>query len=151
MKVSEYITVIALFVFFSSIPLSPHTGEASEKVDKEVSNGKVVRLSLEEGKLLILKKNLDIAIQKITPQVETIRINREKGSFDPVISGSFIREDSTTPLGTRSSVAAGGRTDVESETYILSTGISGKSMIGTEYSIEFEDIWTKNTFNTLFS
>ncbi|MCK5426051.1 MAG: TolC family protein [Thermodesulfovibrionia bacterium] len=148
MKVSEYITVIALFVFFSSIPLSPHTGEASEKVDKEVSNGKVVRLSLEEGKLLILKKNLDIAIQKITPQVETIRINREKGSFDPVISGSFIREDSTTPLGTRSSVAAGGRTDVESETYILSTGISGKSMIGTEYSIEFEDIWTKNTFNT---
>jgi len=131
-----------LIIFSMLIFISP--GFASELVLQK----NVMRLSIEEGKLMVLKNNLDIAIHQISPLIETSRITSKKGSFDPLISGSFKREDSSTPLSTRSSVAAGGRSTVKSEVYSLSTGASGKSSIGTKYSIGFEDIWTQNTFNS---
>lgn len=146
--VSGYIKVLVVFAFllififtFSNII------EASEDVGKGLLNERVLRLSIEEGKLMVLKKNLDIAIQQIVPQVEAVRIDGEKGAFDPLISSSFKREDSTTPLSTRSSVAAGGRNITKSEAYSLNAEISGKVPLGTGYSLEFEDIWTENTFN----
>ncbi len=148
MKVSENIKgFFVLFLLFFTILSSPRVIEAREDASIGLINKRILRLSLEEGKILILQKNLDIAIQQIVPQVEKERINKEKGSFDPLISGSFRREDSTTSLTSRSSVAAGGRTAIESEAYSLGTNISGKTPLGTEYSIEFEDIWTENTFN----
>jgi outer membrane protein TolC len=148
MKISEYTAFIVLNMAFSCIILLfPSMSGASEDIREEITNAKVLRLSLDEGKLMILTKNLDIAIQQIIPEVETEKVGREKGTFDPLITGAFIREDSTVPLSTRSSVAAGGRTVIGSESYNLSTGISGKAPFGTEYSIEFEDIWTGNTFN----
>ncbi len=148
MKVSGYIKYFVVFIpLLSMILFFPYTADASDDANKEVSDRKVLRLSIEEGILMVLKKNLDIAIQKIVPQVETARVDKERGVFDPEFSGSFSRDDSTTPLSIRSSVAAGGRSIVESEGYSLSTGISGKSPFGTEYSIEFEDTWTENTFN----
>jgi len=139
-KVIKYFHYSVLLFLSTIFLLSPaHSNEITDNV---------MNLSLEEGKLMVLQNNLDIAIQQITPLIETEMITAEKGSFDPVLSGSFRREDSSTPLSTRSSVAAGGRASVESEVYSLSTGLSGKSPLGTEYSLEFENIWTENTFNS---
>ncbi|MEE8185529.1 MAG: TolC family protein [Thermodesulfobacteriota bacterium] len=148
MNVFENIKYLFLLIFLSGFIFSlPYTIEARDDVRKGVLNKRVLRLSLEEGKLMVLEKNLDIAIQRLAPQVEKMRIERERGTFDPLFSGSFMRGDSATPLSTRSSVAAGGRRNTKSKAYSLSTGISGKSPFGTEYSIEFEDIWIENTFN----
>lgn len=114
---------------------------------KALSKKSILRLSLEEGKLMVLKKNLDITIQRITPRIEDARIDKEKGVFDPSISGSLKLGGSTTPFSTRSSVAAGGRSISESEAYTINTGISGKSHQGAEYSFEFNNTRTKDTFN----
>ncbi len=116
--------------------------------DKHVIQKNTMRLSLEEGKLMVLENNLDIAVTKITPRIETENIKSAKGLFDPILSGSFQRKDSTTPLSSRSSIAAGGRTSAESEVYSLSTGLSGRSSIGTEYSIGFDSVRTASTFNS---
>jgi len=148
MSVYEYIKSIILSTLLLGIILpSPSSIEASENTSQGLFNEKVLNLSIQEGILMVLKKNLDISIQQIEPQVKTEKIVREKGIFDPLISSSFQMGDSTTPLSTRPSVAAGGRTIVESETYAVNAGISGKIPLGTEYSIEFEDILTKNSFN----
>lgn len=138
MKRYIYLAGVILLALVLCVPVS----EAGQDIPENV-----LRLSLEEGKVMVLQKNLDIAIMQIVSQVEEARIDREKGVFDPEITGSLKREDSETPLSSRSSVAAGGRTSTESETYSFSTGISGKLSPGTEYSLEFKDTRTKNTFN----
>jgi outer membrane protein TolC len=102
---------------------------------------------MEEGILMVLKRNLDIAVQQIEPQVETAKVEGEEGIFDPEVSGSFTGGDSTTPLSSRSSVAAGGRSIVDRETYHVNTALEGKLPVGMEYKLEFDDIWTKDNFN----
>lgn len=129
-------------ILLSIISFFPFLSQAEDAPDK-----KVLRLSLEDGKIMVLQKNLDIAIERIVPDLEEVRIDKEKGAFDPGITASLKREDSRTPLSSRSSAAAGGRTNTESETYSLSTDLSGKIPLGTEYSLGFEDTRTKNTFN----
>jgi len=130
----------SLLLNFFLIP--PFIADAVENNEKNV-----MRLTLEEGKILLLHKNLDIAIQMINPRISEAEVDSEKGMFDPVVSGSIKRRDSTTPLASRSSVAAGGRTSSESEDYSLNAAISGRSSVGTEYSVEFDDVSTENTFN----
>ena len=126
-KVFKYFYSI---LFLVTLPLlSPaHSGDTPDNI---------MDLSLEEGKLMVLQNNLDIAIQQITPLIEIEKITTEKGSFDPLLSGSFKRGDSSTPLSTRSSVAAGGKSSVESEVYSLSTGLSGKSPCTTNCICSF--------------
>ncbi|MDH4027969.1 MAG: TolC family protein [Nitrospirota bacterium] len=119
----------------------------AEENTGKAPNEKVMSLTLEQGKVLLLHRNLDIAIQMITPRISEARIESEKGAFDPELSASLKHEDSTTPLSSRSSVAAGGRTSVGSESNSLSAGISGRSPIGTQYSVDFNDTGTENTFN----
>lgn len=96
---------------------------------------------------MVLKNNLDISVQRINPEIEETKIERENGAFDPSVEASLSRTDSTTPLNSRSSVAAGGRDSVESESNSLSVDLSGRLWTGTEYSAGFDDTWTENTFN----
>jgi outer membrane protein TolC len=129
------------------IPFALSSIEANDKNGQAEFKKTILMLSLDDGKLMVLEKNLDITAQRIAPQIEEAKIDKERGTFDPLFSGSLRRLDSTRPLTTRSSVAAGGRTIVNSDVHSIHTGISGKVPLGTEYSIEFEDIWTENTFN----
>ena len=146
--ITNHMKGIILCVFFLSfVAFFPLEVKGVENTNQALINDKTLKLSIEEGMLMVLEKNLDIAIERIAPMVEEARIYKEKGAFDPVFSGSFQRDDASAPLGSRSSVAAGGRNIVESEVYSLNTGISGKLSPGTGYSMEFEDTWTGNTFN----
>ncbi len=142
MKPAAYKKNIFFLVLLSVLILS------TPCMSEQVSQKTIMNLSLEQGKLMLLQNNLDIAIRQISPQIKKEGIKREEGLFDPVLSGSLQREDSSTPLSTRSSVAAGGRTSTDSEVYSVSTGLSGIFPAGTEYSIEFNDVRTENTFNS---
>jgi outer membrane protein TolC len=146
MKMSGYIkTFMVLLIFLSCLfifPTQVHTDDTGTPPEDSV-----LRLSMEEGILMVLKRNLDIAVQQIDPQVETAKVEGEEGIFDPEVSGSFTGGDSTTPLSSRSSVAAGGRSIVERETYHVNTALEGKLPVGMEYKLEFDDIWTKDNFN----
>ncbi|MBI1912357.1 MAG: TolC family protein [Deltaproteobacteria bacterium] len=104
-------------------------------------------LTLRDGVLKVLENNLDISIERISPEIEGSRIQREKGAYDPELFGSFKREDATTPLSARGSIAAGGITATESETYSFSAGVEGKLPIGTQYTLEVKDNWTAETLN----
>lgn len=96
---------------------------------------------------MVLQKNLDIAIEKIAPAIESDRIEQEKGSFDTSLYANVSHTDSTTPLNSKSSTASGGRDSVKSKSYNAALGMTKKGMLGTEYSLEVNDTQTENSFN----
>lgn len=140
---TRYATSLLVPILFVSLALlvppalSEETGAGGGKLE----------LSIDEGIEMVLENNLDIVIQRISPRVEQARIEKEHGVFDESLFASLEWEDSTTPLNTRSTVAAGGRTAVESETYTVNMGVSRLTELGTEYSLEVSDMWRANTFN----
>jgi hypothetical protein len=94
--IKTFMVFLYFFIFLFIIPSQVHAGDGGT-----ISEATILRISMGEGILMVLKRNLDIAVQQIEPQVETAKIDGEKGIFDPEVSGSFIREDSTTPLSSR--------------------------------------------------
>ena len=106
-----------------------------------------MRLSLEEGIPLVLANNLDLAVERITPRLKEKALESEEGLFDVELFGSIKRLDSTRPLTTRSSVAAGGLRAIQSKSYTFSTGLTGTVPLGTTYTLEFKDNWSADTFN----
>jgi outer membrane protein TolC len=137
---NRYSISLLVLIFLVSPALGKDPMEGGEGAGK-------LELSIDEGIEMVLENNLDIVIQRISPRVEQARIEKEEGVFDKSLFASLEWEDSTTPLNARSTVAAGGRTDVEAETYIANMGVSSLTQLGTEYSLEVSDMWRANTFN----
>lgn len=132
------VSLAALIILFYSA-----TATAGPAKDKEL------RLSLSDGIVRLLENNLDVSIERISPEVAAERVRSERGRFDIEAFTSFRRTDSTTPLPARSSVAAGGLTSIESETNSLSAGLTGITPFGTEYTFEVTDDWTADTLSGL--
>lgn len=108
---------------------------------------KTLNLTLKGGVELILENNLDITIERVSPRIAEAKVEKELGAFDTDVFGSFKRTDSTAPLSARSRVAAGGLSKVESESYNLETGVTGKNSFGTTYTFEVKDGWTADTLS----
>lgn len=96
---------------------------------------------------MVLENNLDITIERITPRIAEAGILSERGAFDIELFGSIKRHDTETPLSTRASVAAGGLSTIKSEVYSLETGITGKTPIGTTYTLETRNDRTADTLS----
>lgn len=94
--IKTFVLLLAFFSFLVIVPVQVHADDA-----ETLSQGSVLRPSKEEGILMLLKRNLDIAAQQIEPQVKTAKVEGEEGIFGPGISGYFTAEDSTTPLSSR--------------------------------------------------
>ncbi|MEE9614207.1 MAG: TolC family protein [Thermodesulfobacteriota bacterium] len=106
-----------------------------------------MELSIEEGIAMLLKHNLDIVVERIKPRIETARVEGGWGIFDREVFTSLNYNDSKRPLNSRSSTAAGSISSMESRVYTLNMGVSAMTTLGTEYSLEFDDEWTKDTLN----
>ncbi|MBE9503867.1 MAG: TolC family protein [Proteobacteria bacterium] len=137
-----------VFLFLSSLFFIPSLIIAEEFSQSDsVQNDNALYLTMEEGKVLLLKNNLDISIERSGPSIESARLEKAKADLDPSFSASVTRLESHTPLNSRASLSSGGRDAAESENYTLSTGISAKTGYGTEYGFEVENSRTKNSFN----
>lgn len=104
-------------------------------------------LPFRQGLSMLFENNLELGVQRIEPQIADARVRSAQGFFDPEIFGSFARQDTSTPLSARSSVAAGGLRSVESETYELDAGLTGRTTLGTEYTLQVNSNWTADTFS----
>lgn len=106
-----------------------------------------VELPFAQGMRMLLENNLQVRASKLDPRIAGAAVKSAAGAFDPELFGSFRRSDSSTPLSSRSSVAAGGRSSVESESYDFNAGVSGTTGLGTEYRFEVRDGWTADSFS----
>ncbi len=106
-----------------------------------------LELTLKGGVELVLENNLDITIERISPKIAASQVQSREGGFDTDLFGSFKRSDSKKPLNASSSAAAGGLSSLKSENYSLDAGFSGKTSLGTEFTLEVKDDWSANTLN----
>lgn len=118
------------------------TGASAQEQRKEMF------LSLKDGVVKVLENNLDITIERVSPEIAEAGILAEEGAFDLSLFGSMQRQDVMTPLSARESVSLGGLSTVDSTTYSLETGVTGKSRYGTEYTLEVRNDWTSETLNS---
>ena len=106
-----------------------------------------LELSIKQGIVMVLENNLDITIERISPQIAEAGVLTEQGAFDIEVFGSARRRDSERPLNAGSSTAAGGLSAIKSETYSLATGIEGRTPIGTLYTLETRNDSTSDTLS----
>jgi len=106
-----------------------------------------VELPFRQGVRMLVENNLQLKASRLDKAVSGANVLAASGAFDPDLFASFRRADSSRPLSTRSSVAAGGLKSVESEAYGFQAGIEGTTGFGTEYRFEVRDDWTADTFS----
>lgn len=106
-----------------------------------------MRLSLHDGVAMVMENNLDVVIERSSPEFARATARKESGIYNVEAYGEVRREDSKTPLSARSSTAAGGLSSAKSKNYSLSTGLKGKTSLGTSYGLEFKDDSSADTFN----
>lgn len=106
-----------------------------------------VELPFGQGMAMFLENNLQVRASRLDPKIAGAAVTSARGAFDPELFGSFRRSDSSMPLSSRSSVAAGGRSSVESESYNFNAGVTGTTGLGTEYRFEVRDGWTADSFS----
>ncbi|HEY4707495.1 MAG TPA: TolC family protein, partial [Thermodesulfobacteriota bacterium] len=104
-------------------------------------------LPFRQGLSMLFENNLELGVQRLAPRIADARVMSAQGFFDPELFGSFSRQDTSTPLSARSSVAAGGLRSVESEAYELDAGLTGRTAFGTEYTLQVLSNWTADTFS----
>lgn len=104
-------------------------------------------LTLRDGAVMVMENNLDITVERSKPQAASAQVRSASGVYNAEVYGEVKRADSTTQLSARSSAAAGGLKSSKEKTYSLSTGLKGKIALGTEYTLEFTDKSSADTFN----
>ncbi|MEZ0296150.1 MAG: TolC family protein [Candidatus Methylacidiphilales bacterium] len=60
--------------------------------------GTPVPLSLRQCVLLALKSNLDIGIERLSPEIARANVMTQRGAFDPRISASYTHGEDTSPF-----------------------------------------------------
>lgn len=101
----------SLFTLFLLISLSSPGRAAS-----------TLELTQEQAVAMALRKNFNIQINEINPEIQKQRIRQEKGAFDPTLSASYSE-----------SVYVSDANDERSES--LETTVSGKLPFGTTYEM----------------
>jgi outer membrane protein TolC len=135
------IAVIATALFAASAAVCLPSALHAEGAER----GAALKLAFREGAAMALRNSLDVMMERASVGAAAGGIDKEEGAFDPEASLSVAREDSTTPLSSRSSLAVGGLGSIESESYSMSAALAGKTSMGTEYSIEVSEEWTADT------
>jgi len=133
---------VALFlaVFFLCVPV------CSAERGIEPAEAQLI-LTLRRGVEMVMENNLDVKIERSGPDIALARARSAAGIYNVELYGEGKRADAKTPLSARSSTAAGGLSSTKSETYSLSTGLKGKTSLGTAYTLELKDDSSADTFN----
>ncbi len=107
-----------------------------------------IPLSMRDCVVMAMDHNLEISVQRLSPQIDAASILQARGDFDPVLTLTPNYEENTAPLDAQSSVAAGGRLATQSRTPTLATALQGKTPYGTSYDFGLRTSDAMNTFNS---
>jgi len=90
--------------FYRPLYVAPPVLTNSPRLDQLIKEGQL-RLTLEDAITLALENNLDISVQRYTPQISATEVLRTKaglgtpaGSFDPTLTGTLGWERRTIPI-----------------------------------------------------
>ncbi|MBI1869644.1 MAG: TolC family protein [Chlamydiae bacterium] len=133
MKKSSLIIAIVLLAFAGTF-LNAY---ADERTD----------FSLQQALDQALESNLSLKVERISPPISKLDIQKNKGVFDPNFSLKSNYDDGRTPLTKQYSIAAGGLLQTQSKTMTSLGELRGKIPLGTQYLLNFKSIRDSSTFN----
>ncbi len=135
LKIFSLNTFILVIVLFAA-PMSTALGEPQRKP-----------LSLREGAVAVLENNLDLIVERVSPLMAALDVEKERAVYDPETFALIKRAEAKTPLSARSQAAAGGLSSSESEGYSLEAGVEGKLALGARYTLTVKEETNADTFN----
>lgn len=103
-------------------------------------------LSLQEAIALALENNLNVAIERINPDISRTNIQIANGAYDPRLRGDLQYGERSTPRSAEQQ-AADGSTSIESRNTRANVGLTQKIPLGTELGVEARTNNSQNTFN----
>lgn len=95
------------------------------------SSQKILNLSLEDAKIMVLENNRDIEIQRQNINFAEGNVEKEKGAFDPVFNLSSLYSDSQSPVAS-ALIQSGSLREKE---FNIESSISGRLSTGTFYDL----------------
>lgn len=135
---SRFVFCLILFLAAASGPAS--NGFAQEAANPAKSAGalgeRIVPLGVREVVARALVANLDIAVERYTPDISNAELLSAQGEFDPVIRLDYQYGVSETPQTSREGLATGAGTTTTKQND-LTTTLKGKLISGTEYELLF--------------
>ncbi|MEE8210157.1 MAG: TolC family protein [bacterium] len=120
--------------------------QATPSQPPATSSPKELPLSMRRAMLLALKNNLQIAIQRFNPSIQSTAVDVARAVFDPVASFSMSISDTVTPASSRTRTF-GGVARTEDEDVDFQASLSQKFALGTEVELVVTNLRTANTFN----
>jgi outer membrane protein len=105
-------------------------------------------LTLRELIIMALENNLDLSIQRISPELTLSRIEEAWGRFDPNLYLRPRYGEIIEPFDARESIAAGGRSQDKSRRASLGFGVDGVLPTNTRYDFGFGAQQTESTFTS---
>lgn len=108
-------------------------------------------ITVEDAILRALENNFDVRIAKSAWQADAGRVQIGRGQFDPVLNfavtrESFVQEQNTREFVSTAGVSGQGRL-YEEDNVRLSSGLEGRTVIGTRYAINLRMDRLDNTLN----
>lgn len=124
-----------------------HAGAAQKMPATQASapSGAPMRLTLDEAVRLALQNNLDIAVDRLEPQVSEQRIAQASAAYLPSLSGVFGRSHQVQPPSNLLVNAGGTTTDAFTSTLTLGHRLS---WAGTSYNVSWNA--SRQTTNSFF-
>ena len=103
-------------------------------------------LTLEDAIARALERNLDIAVERLNPQVVDLTLAQALSAYRPTFNTSFSNNSRTTPASTQ----LDGGEAVVSDTAVINTGITqAVAWGGGSYTVDFNN--NRSTSNSFFS
>jgi len=140
------VSVLALgFVLLSPL----HSQEAPDIIpaEKAPSAGiSKLSLSIQNAIALALENNLNVAIERVTPDIAGTEIRIADGAYDPTARADLQYAERSTPR-TAEQQAADGRASTNARNSRASVGLIQKTPLGSEVGITADTFNTENSFN----
>ncbi len=140
---------LALAVFL--LPLNTSFSQAVSALAPATPNTQETRtpsltLSIQEAIALALQNNLNVAIERINPDISRTNIGIADGAYDPRAALDLQYGERSTPRSSEQQ-AADGRASTNSRNSRASVGLTQKTPLGTEVGLQARTNNSENTFN----
>ncbi|MEM6822968.1 MAG: TolC family protein [Verrucomicrobiota bacterium] len=113
------------------------TGEAKRSIS----------ITLEEAVRKALAENVNMALERLTPELTSTTIDEAKAAFDPTSTASVNYRETSTPRSSEQQ-AADGRASSETRRFDAEVGVNKRLATGTEVGLSANTRNTQSTFNS---
>ena len=129
----------------SPTPRPAPTTPSTTTLATAAASGPVLQLTLEDAVKRAMDNNVDIAVQRYTPEDSELAIKQAKGAYDPFLTSTVSKNSQTDPA--RNAFSGGEK--VDTDTTVANIGAVQYIPTGGNFRLDFNN--SKTDSNSIFS